>query len=207
MTLPIGMAAKDSSPGLERADADALIDQAIERKEYRRAMGVCARVHGPALGRLCMAFTGVRAEADELVQETLLAAHDSFGSFRRDGTVRAWLFGIARRLCAKHVAARPRPELRLRLVHDASRGPGADDLLMQRQLAERARAALDALGPHEREAVVLRYQAGLSFREIAEACSIDEATARKRVSRALGRLRAALVESERVGGDGCEDER
>jgi RNA polymerase sigma-70 factor (ECF subfamily) len=40
--------------------------------------------------------------------------------------------------------------------------------------------------------VVLRYESDLSFREVAEACGIEEAAARKRVSRALERLREVL---------------
>jgi RNA polymerase sigma-70 factor (ECF subfamily) len=42
--------------------------------------------------------------------------------------------------------------------------------------------------------VVLRFEAGLSFRELAIACGVDEAAARKRVSRALARLREELGE-------------
>jgi RNA polymerase sigma-70 factor (ECF subfamily) len=44
--------------------------------------------------------------------------------------------------------------------------------------------------------VTLRYEAGLSFREVAVACGVDEAAARKRVSRALSRLRERLSEVE-----------
>ena len=62
-------------------------------------------------------------------------------------------------------------------------------------IEERLRNALAELKPSEREAVVLRYDAGLSFREVAAACGVDEAAARKRVSRALSRLRASLAES------------
>ena len=57
-----------------------------------------------------------------------------------------------------------------------------------------ARNALAQLKPSEREAVVLRYDAGMSFREVAVACGVDEAAARKRVSRALIRLRESLAD-------------
>jgi len=40
--------------------------------------------------------------------------------------------------------------------------------------------------------LILRYAGGLSFREVAAACGIDEAAARKRVSRAHARLREQL---------------
>jgi RNA polymerase sigma-70 factor (ECF subfamily) len=41
---------------------------------------------------------------------------------------------------------------------------------------------------------LLRYEAGLSYREVGEACGVDEAAARKRVSRALARLRELVKE-------------
>ena len=58
----------------------------------------------------------------------------------------------------------------------------------------RVRDALEALKPSEREAVVLRYESGLPYREIAELMAIDEPAARKRVSRALLQLRSTLTD-------------
>jgi RNA polymerase sigma-70 factor (ECF subfamily) len=141
-----------------------------------------------------MAFTGSQAESEELVQETLLAALDAFPSYRAEGSVRAWLFAIARRICGRHTETRSRRESRLRLVHDTRPRPDASELAVERERAERTRAALAKLKPSEREAVVMRYDAGLSFKELAVACGVDEAAARKRVSRALAKLRADLGE-------------
>ena len=176
-----------------RSASDQDILRALAGKEHRLALGLCARHHGPAIGRLCMALVGTQAEAEDLVQETLLAANDGFEDFRAEGSIRAWLFGIARKKCARHLERRVRRDSRLRLVHDSTRTDGADEQFQRRQRAERARAALEQIRPSEREAVVLRYAADLSFREVGEACGIDEAAARKRVSRALARLRDALV--------------
>ena len=72
--------------------------------------------------------------------------------------------------------------------------PEARDAFEVRRRAGAVREALDRLRPSEREALVLRYVADLNHREIAGALDLDEATARKRVSRALSRLRADLVE-------------
>ncbi len=175
------------------APGEQEIADALEKREYRRALTLCARDHGTAIGRLCMAMVGSQAEAEDLAQETLLAAHDAFDGWRAEGSIRAWLFAIARKKCARHLERRVRRDSRLRLVHDATRHDGADELLLRRQRAERARAALEQIRPSEREAVVLRYAGELSFREVGAACGIDEAAARKRVSRALSRLRDALV--------------
>ncbi len=166
----------------------------ISRGEFRDALGHCATSHGQSIGRLCMAYLGTQAEAEEASQETLIAALDAMPSYRGDGTVRSWLFGIARRVCARRVETRVRRENRLRLVQPDESAPGAEALLAARQQAFRVRNALEQLKPTEREAVVLRYDSGLSFAEVAHACGIDEPAARKRVSRALDRLRRSLAD-------------
>jgi RNA polymerase sigma-70 factor (ECF subfamily) len=170
---------------------DSGIEAAIAGGDYRRALSLCVREHGTALGRLCMAMVGSQAEADDLVQETLLTAHDGFAAYRGEGTVRAWLFGIARKKCLHHLEKNRRRENRLRLVHPSER-KDTEEVVLLKQRADRARAALEAVKPTEREALVLRYVGQLSFAEVAAACGVDEAAARKRVSRALVRLRSQL---------------
>lgn len=194
---------QSSTSAPERAEPtagspDDPILRAIQGGAYREATGLCARQHGAALGRLAMALLGSQAEADECVQEVLIAAHGAFASYRGEGSVRAFLFGIARRMCAKRLELRTRRERRLRLVHDAAQDAGLpDELLDARQRADRVRGALEALKPSERDAVTLRYQAGLEYAEIALACGIEEAAARKRVSRGLARMKELLAEVER----------
>jgi len=177
-----------------QGDEDVAIAELIARGEHREALARCARAYATPLGRLCMAFTGSQAESEELVQESLLAAYDAFPNYRAEGSVRAFLFGIARRLAGRHVEMRARRQEKLRLVHDTERGIDMVEEALEKERAARARAALAKLKPSEREAVVLRFEAELSFREVATACGVDEAAARKRVSRALSRLRADLRE-------------
>ena len=184
--------------GLSRVEAigsgATTIEDLISSGQHREAITRCAQEFAMPLGRLCMAFTGSQAESEELVQETLLAAFDAFPQYRGDGSVRSFVFGIARRICGRHVELRARRQEKLRLVHDAGSGRDAGELAIERERAQRARDALAKLKPSEREAVVLRFEGDLSFREVAAACGVDEAAARKRVSRALSRLRADLGE-------------
>ena len=171
------------------------IAEAVRRGAHREAVELSARIHGPTLARFCMSLLGDAAEAEETAQEALIAAYDAFPSYRGEGSVRGFLFGIARRLCAKKLAKRGRRERRLQLVHDAT--PGATtppEVLARRRRAQRVRDALESLRPSEREAVLLRYQGELSYRDIAAQMAVDEAAARKRVSRALGKLRNLLGE-------------
>jgi RNA polymerase sigma-70 factor (ECF subfamily) len=192
--MAIGLARIEPGTTAAQRDEGEAIERLIAAGEHREALARCARAYALALGRLCMAFTGSQAESEELVQETLIAAFDGFPQYRAEGSIKAWLFSIARRLCGRHVEMRARRSERLRLVHDTSRGRDAGEMALEKERAERARAALAKLKPSEREAVVLRYEGELSFRELGIACGLDEAAARKRVSRALARLRADLGE-------------
>jgi RNA polymerase sigma-70 factor (ECF subfamily) len=124
------------------------------------------------------------------VQETLLAAHGAFGDFRNEGSFKAWLFGIARRRCARVRERRGTVKASSEETDERT----ADALLEVRRRADQARALLERVRPTEREALLLRYTAELSFREVGQAAGIDEATARKRVSRALARLRELVKE-------------
>lgn len=159
---------------------------------HRQAVAQCARLHGPSIGRLCMALLGSQDEADEVVQETLLAAHRAMASYRGEGSVRSWLFGIARRQCARWVERRRSKPPRLELVKNEDPADGPGELLATQRRAVIVRRALGRLKPSEREALMLHYQAGLSFREIGDACGVAEAAARKRASRGLSRLREMM---------------
>ena len=178
-------------------DADTNILEAVRRGDQREALTLCARHHGRSIGRLCMALLGSASEADDALQDTLLAAHSSFGTFRGEGSLRAWLFSIARRRCARVIERRVKqPSVEGHAANEASDGTSSepDDLVDTRRRAEAARALLERVRPTEREALLLRYEAGLSYREVGEACGVDEAAARKRVSRGLARLREFVKE-------------
>jgi RNA polymerase sigma-70 factor (ECF subfamily) len=173
-------------------DADP-IAELIREGRHRDAVAACARTHHAVLGRLSMALLGSQADADEAVQETLLRAHRAMASYRAEGSVKAWLCGIARHVCAHMLETRRRGKELLELVPEQGE---ARDVFALRRRARVLRDALDKLKPSEREALALRYVADLSHREIAVACGLDEAAARKRISRALERLRSVMPTEE-----------
>jgi len=178
---------------------DPIVDM-IHGGRHRDALAACARTHHVVLGRLCMALLGSQADADEAVQETLLRAHRAMASYRAEGSVKAWLCGIARHVCAHMLETRRRGKELLELVPptgvDGRAEREARDLFALRRRARVLRNALEKLKPSERESLALRYVADLSHREIAEACGLDEAAARKRISRALDRLRSVMPTEE-----------
>jgi RNA polymerase sigma-70 factor (ECF subfamily) len=175
------------------APEHAAIIALIEHGQHREALAACARAYGTVLGRLCMALLGSQADAEEATQESLLRAHRGMASYRGDGSVKAWLCGIARHVCAHTLETRRRGREALEL---APVEPEACDAFARRQRARAIRQALACLKPSEREALVLRYVADLSHREIAAAIHLDEAAARKRISRALAHLRTVMPDQE-----------
>lgn len=158
-----------------------------------------ARVYGPALGRLCFLLLGSQAEAEEAAQETLLAAYHAAASYRGEGTARAWLMGIARRTCAQKLATRLRRSARIALLvadEPSAGGYGRDasELLDDAEVDAKVRRAMAKLSDADREVLALRYDGDASLRDVADTLGIDEAATRKRVSRALLRLRHAVQE-------------
>jgi RNA polymerase sigma-70 factor (ECF subfamily) len=156
-----------------------------ERPETKTgASEMLLREHGDAVGRVCTALLGDAATAEAAVEETFVAAADAA---RPDGvTERAWIFGIARLVCARRLETGATSTLE---SADTMRDPDGRN---QRAASERARLELAELKPTEREAVILWRIGGLTAAEIAHACKTDETTARARVGKALARLRTAL---------------
>lgn len=179
--------------GDDADDGEILL--ALRHGDRRRALSLCVQRHGRSIGRLCMAMIGAQGDADDVTQETLIAAHASFGEFRQQGTLRAWLLGIARNKCLQHLEKHRRRGARLQLLGAAAEV--AEERDGHRARAEQARSLLERVRPSDRDALLLRYCGELSFKEVAAACGIEEATARKRVSRALLALRSTLKEEGR----------
>jgi RNA polymerase sigma factor (sigma-70 family) len=135
--------------------------------------------------------------ADELSAQTFLVAFDKRGDYdSSQPDARPWLFGIATNLLRRH----HRNEVRqfrayarsaVDPILDAFDGVEArlDASKMRRELVE----ALAGVPLEELDALLLYAWAGLSYPEIACALAIPTGTVRSRLSRARGRVRAALA--------------
>src|SRR5512132_3445311 len=130
----------------------------VHEGRHRDAIAACAREHGAVLGRLCMALLGSQADADEATQETLLRAHRAMATYRGEGSIKAWLCGIARHVCAHMLETRRKGREIAELVPVPDTESGRDQLAT-RQRARAIRDALAHLKPSERDVLVLRFVA------------------------------------------------
>jgi RNA polymerase sigma-70 factor (ECF subfamily) len=179
-----------AAPNADATDAD--IVAALSRGETQTALRVCVERHGASIGRFCMAMLGSQQDADAVTEETLLSAQQRFAELGGAASLRAWVFGLARDHCLQHLERRRRRRAKLAAETDGGALFGDADVELR---ATRARAWLEHVRPSDRDALLLRFAADLSFEEVAAACGVDGPTARRRASRALLRLRN-LLESE-----------
>jgi RNA polymerase sigma factor (sigma-70 family) len=135
------------------------------------------------------------AHVADLTSETIVRAAAGFGGFDpRRGTVRAWLFGIARHVYAGYCeqAANGR-DVAIRLAGLAELPADEVEELTQRIDAQRAGRELLArcseLPPLERSAVELVDLDGLTPKEAAAVLGVGRGVLRMRLSRGRARLR------------------
>lgn len=149
--------------------------------------------HIPSLLRMGKRLTGSHAEAEDLVQETLMRAMQHSSELREPSQMRAWLLTIERRLFLNsRRGLRPRLEVLDGGLSPHRREPTGDleRELMEGSLGDELEAALAALPEEQREAIWLREVEELSYDEIARVQDCPLGTVRSRLSRA----RAALAE-------------
>ena len=141
-------------------------------------------------------FTGNPTVAEDLTQETFLAAYNSLGSWRKEGQFGTWLCGIAFRLYANQRRRDAGCETQALDEECDLIESGPDPLLaFTRREAEQAiEVAIGALPPVCREVFVLVKVEGLSYREAAQWLSVPLGTVQSRLWRAVRTLQVALSE-------------
>jgi RNA polymerase sigma-70 factor (ECF subfamily) len=151
----------------------------------------------PSIYRLCYGLLMNRQDAEDVMQEAFVYA---FKNLRRYDANRAsfktWLYTIALSRCRNLYRRKRQPWMDLScllpLDLPAPRSETPENRLAQRQVRSEVEKALAALTPNLREAVVLRYAHGLTYREIAEIVDCPQKTAESRVRLAHERLRVVL---------------
>jgi RNA polymerase sigma-70 factor (ECF subfamily) len=150
--------------------------------------------HAAALWGFCVRLTGSdRARAEDVVQETLLRAwrHPSVLD-KSHGSVRAWLFTVARNIVIDDWRSRrAHPEFSTAEPPEPpSVGDQTDQLLLSWVVAE----AVARLSPEHRAVLVECYYGGVSVAEASRKLGIPEGTVKSRTHYALRALKLALEE-------------
>lgn len=182
---------------------DQLVTAYLERSDHR-AFGLLVERHQERVYGYLMGMVRDRDVANDLFQETFMrvisAMQRKRGAYLQQGRWLGWVMRIARNAALDHFRSRKKWKDVLDTseeqevsywdrLEDAS--PGPDEELSwkeDRQWLERSIARLPAA---QREVLLLRQEAELTFREIAELTGVS-------INTALGRMRYALLNLRRM---------
>lgn len=186
----MGREAMDRASGL---DADALgIDSSSLATDRRAIIEELYEAHRLAVYRYLRSLSASDADAADLTATTFERAFRAIDRLRPDASAVAWLLRIARNAAIDH-QRRSRPVLTLEAVGDAEHPTTATPEVsyLEAERVDELRRLVRRLPDAQREAIALRYAAGLSAREIGEVIGKSAAASQKLIERALTTLREA----------------
>jgi RNA polymerase sigma-70 factor (ECF subfamily) len=168
--------------GLRRRDPD-LLDRLIEKYQHR-------------LLRYLVYLTGQREQAEDVFQETWIRVLERGHQYDGRHEFSTWLFTIARNLVFDRLRRSRRVNIESLTAGDdalpadlpASNWPTAFDSAVQREQNELISAGLKHITAEYREALVLRFQEGMSLDEIADVTGVPLGTVKSRIYRGLSMM-------------------
>jgi RNA polymerase sigma-70 factor (ECF subfamily) len=166
------------------------------------AIPLCA-----ALYRRALSMAHNRADAEDLVQDTMMYAYAGFGSFRQGTNLNAWLHRILTNTYISSYRKRQRQpmqcpteqitdwQLAATAAHSSRGLRSAEDEALDTLPDSRIKAAMAALPEQFRVTVYYADVEGLGYRQIAEIMNTARGTVMSRVHRGRRRLRLLLTDT------------
>lgn len=147
-------------------------------------------LRGPLFGYL-RKMLGSGADADDVLQETLMRIAVSLPRLEKTAAVKSWAFRIASNLAIDHIRKNKRATLVEFTEADDSEDEKEDWLVLD-EMSACVRGVIDSLPPDYRAAIVLFNLEGKSVSETAEILGISVGATKVRIHRAKKRLKDAL---------------
>lgn len=169
---------------------DLALAKRIARGDSVAAHELVDRMSGPMYAAAA-AMLGNQHDAEDAVQETLMAVFSQIGRFRGQSTLRTWMTGILVRQVA---AARRRARVRRTAPLPDRMPDGRPEKELDRDVQLDLPTLLEILPAEQRDVIVLREIEQLSYQEIAETLNIPRGTVESRIHRARQALREQFGE-------------
>ena len=181
---------------MTEAQPSWLISECIAGNEV--AIEMLVRQYETGVFRLALSVVGDQAEANEITQETFIAALRSLPSYQEKKSFKAWLYTIAlnhsrSHLRKRNVIERLRTTLSAIFQIETQKQVSPEESVIESEKEAEVWKTLNQLDEPFRMVVVLRYFHELSIAEISEILSINEGTIHSRLHTARERLRNALI--------------
>lgn len=150
--------------------------------------------HRGLVFRAALAVLGHAADADDVLQDTFLAAYQGLKELKDRDNVRGWLYAIAWHTAHDVLRRRIRARAVERSLEQAAEpvappdpAPGVQDV------KQRIREGLDQLPEPLRQVILLKYVDGLSYRDISRTLDISEGAVGERLYRARKQFEQVLT--------------
>ena len=184
--------ARLSDPGRDPSPtSDVELLQGVARSDPAAVRRLLDDVAPVVYGFLYARVGGNQAAAEDLLQETLLEAVRSSGSYRGEAALSTWMCVIARRRLARHYESERRAEAArhgLQALPDLAPVP-EQDVFEQRDEVVRALGRMPAA---HRQVLVLKYLDGMAVEEIADELGRTRVQVQSLLQRARDGLRREL---------------
>ncbi len=176
---------------------DAALIRAYAKGDNKAFEVLYYRYRKPLYGYLNNVAGNNSAEADEVFSETWLRVIDKLPKYKDAGKFSAWLFRIARNIFIDRIRHQKPDKFVTIDSEDSVELAGETTFSPDRQLcasdiSKALNAALEQLQPEQKEVFLLREEAQLSFKEIAEIQNCSLGTVLSRMRYALKKLRSFL---------------
>jgi RNA polymerase sigma factor (sigma-70 family) len=144
-------------------------------------------------------FVKEQSLAEDIFQEVFIKIIDTLrkGKYNHEGKFLQWAMRIAYNMCVDYFRRnKRRPQVSPTETFDIfdvlqSHDLNAEQAIMRSQTHEKVRKLVDMLPPEQREVVILRHYADMSFKEIAKLTRVS-------INTALGRMRYALINMRKM---------
>ncbi len=182
------------------------VDQELVERVQRgdkRAFDLLVLKYQRKVVNLVSRYVRNQSEALDVTQEAFIKAYKAIPNFRGESAFYTWIYRIAINTAKNHIVAQGRRppgsdldagtaeqmDIGIRLQENTT----PENQLLQDEIAETVRDAIDALPEDLKTAITLRELEGLSYEEIASAMSCPVGTVRSRIFRARDAINTKLA--------------
>lgn len=177
-----------------------MVDEVPDNALVALCLGGDAEAFAPLVRRyervlfnVALRMLGDREDARDVTQDAFLKAYRKLASFDPRYRFFSWMYRI---VLNESLNARGRRPPTTPLEHEPAAGERPEDGVREREVRDRVQAALGRLAAADREVLVLRHFAELSYAEMASALGIAEKTVKSRLHEARQRMGRALARGD-----------
>lgn len=174
----------------------------LAQKGDTRAFDELVALHDSQVMNLAMSLLGSKEDAADVYQDIFIRVFKALNSYRFESELSTWLYRVTVNACLSFRKSRGRqqsffpksiesdPEPLMDKPQDAQYE--ADSNLLQNEMSNIVKAAIDELPPQQKTVVILRHYQNKKIREIADIMELNEGTVKGYLFRAMQTLKDKL---------------